>query len=352
MKVLVMGGNRYIGLQLVRELVEQGHAVTVLNSHETPLLPKEVVRLHGDRHEPGLLERVLGPLSDSFEAVFDNTSYSPEHLAPMLEIFRGKVRHYIFTSSMAVYEMTLAQPVTEEAAVGRDAVTALYGAYAAGKVHCEDLLQREHAANGLPFTSMRITHTCGPMSPAVSREPGTFKRLEEGRPLLIAGKVEAMVHFIHTRDAARALVAVLGKQQAAGQIYNVAGKEFSSIANYMRLMAAALGVEPEIIVMPHDLPAHLRSPIVHWLEASRGSMVISIDKIRRELGWEPQLSIAEGLADSYRWFAQEGGREKYEYDFSADEEVLAEIAARGGVAGDDGAARTVYRAELDTLKNM
>jgi nucleoside-diphosphate-sugar epimerase len=352
MKVLVMGGNRYIGLQLVRELVEQGHAVTVLNSHETPLLAKEVTRLHGDRHEPGLLERVLGPLSDSFDAVFDNTSYSPEHLAPMIEIFRGKVKHYIFTSSIAVYEMSLAQPVTEDAAVGRDAATALYGAYAAGKVHCEELLQREHADNGLPFTSLRITHTCGPMSPAVSREPGTFKRLEEGRPLLIAGKVEAMVHFIHTRDAARALVAALGKPRAAGQIYNVAGKEFSSIVNYMRLMAAAVGVEPEIIVMPNDLPAHLRSPIVHWLEASRGSMVISIDKIRSELGWEPRLSIAEGLADSYRWFAHEDGREKYEYDFSADEEVLAEIAARGGVAGDDSPARTVYRAQLDTLKNM
>ena len=35
MKVLVMGGNRYIGLQLVHELIEQGHDVTVLNSHET-----------------------------------------------------------------------------------------------------------------------------------------------------------------------------------------------------------------------------------------------------------------------------------------------------------------------------
>lgn len=350
MNVLVMGGNRYIGLQLVHELVRQGHAVTVLNSHEAPL-PEGVRRLHGDRHEPGLLQRVLGPISDSFDAVFDNTSYAPEHLAPMIEIFRGKVRHFVFTSSIAVYEMREAQPIDETAEVGRNAATALYGAYAAGKVQCEDMLEREYRANGLPCTSMRITHTCGPMSPAVSREPGTFKRLEEGRPLLIAGKVEAMVHFIHTRDAARALASVLGKPQAAGQVYNVAGKQFSSIANYMKLMAQAVGVDPDIVVMPNDLPAHMRSPIVHWLEASRGSMVISIDKIRRELGWEPEMTIAEGLADSYRWF-REGGRAQYEYDFSPDEEILAEIARRGGVAEDDGPARTVFRAQLDTLKDM
>ncbi len=352
MKVLVMGGNRYIGLQLVHELIEQGHDVTVLNSHETPLMPAGVTRLHGDRHEPGLLPSMLGPISGSFDAVFDNTSYTPEHLAPMIELFRGKVQHYVFTSSIAVYEMTEAQPVDETAPVGRDAETALYGAYAAGKVHCEELLEREYRANGLPYTSLRITHTCGPMSPAVSREPGAFKRLEEGRPLIIAGKVEAMVHFIHTRDAARALAAVLGKKQAVGQIYNVAGKQFSSIINYMKLMAGAVGVEPNIIVMPNDMPAHMRSPIVHWLEASRGSMVIAIDKIKRDLGWEPRMTIAEGLTDSYRWFRDEGGRAKYEYDFSADAEVLAEIERRGGLADDESPARTVYRAQLDTLKNM
>lgn len=350
MNVLVMGGNRYIGLQLVHELVEQGHAVTVCNSHEVEL-PASVRRIHARRHEPGELLAALGPLRDSFDAVFDNTAYVPAHLDDMLDLFRGRVRHYVFTSSIAVYELAAAQPIDETGAVGRDAATALYGAYAAGKVACEERLAREFADNGLPCTVLRVAHSCGPMSPAVTREPGTFCRLELGRPLLIAGKVEAMVHFIHTRDVARALVAVLGKDAAAGQIYNVAGKQFSSITGYMQLMAEAVGVAGEIIVMPNDLPAHMRSPIVHWLEASRGSMVFSIDKARRELGWEPRLTLAEGLADSYRWF-REGGRERYEYDFAGDDEILAELARRGGSGHRDQPARTVHRAELDTLQNM
>lgn len=350
MKVLVMGGNRYIGLQLVRELVEQGHDVTVLNSHEADL-PAGVQRLHGQRHEPGVLEALLGPRRDDFDAVFDNTAYAPEHLQPMIELFGGRVRHFVFTSSIAVYEMAAAQPVEEHFPVGRDAATALYGAYAVGKVACEDLLHREHEASGLPFSAFRVAHTMGPMSPAVTREPGTFKRLEEGRPLIIAGKTEAMVHFIHTRDAARALCAVLGKPQAAGQVYNVAGKQFSSIENYMRLMAQAVGVEPNILVMPNDVPAHLRSPIVHWLEASRGSMVFSIEKIRRELGWEPHFTIAEGLADSYRWF-RDGGRERYDYDFSADEQVLEELDRLGTAGAQSTPDRAVLREQLTTLKDM
>jgi nucleoside-diphosphate-sugar epimerase len=349
MNVLVMGGNRYIGLQLVHELVRQGHNVTVLNSHEAPL-PPEVTRLHGNRHEAGVLATHLGPLRNSFDAVFDNTSYTPNHLLPMIELFRGRVQHFIFTSSIAVYEMAAAQPVDETAAVGRDAPTALYGAYAAGKVQCEDLLGREFRENELPFTSLRVTHSCGPMSPAVTREPGTFRRLELGRPLLIAGKTEAMVHFIHTRDVARGLCAVLGKSAAKGQIYNLAGKEFCSIVNYMRLMAETVGVAPEIIQMPNDLPPDMRSPIVHWLEATRGSMVFSIEKVRRDLGWEPALSIAEGLADSYKWFC-EGGRDIYAYDFTADDAVLAELERRGGISTSEGGSRAVHREQFD-LKNM
>ncbi|MEO0031521.1 MAG: dTDP-glucose 4,6-dehydratase [Pseudomonadota bacterium] len=349
-EVLVMGGNRYIGLQLVQELVEQGHAVTVFNSHEAPL-PDGVRRIHGQRHEPGELERLLGPLRDSFDAVFDNTAYTPDHLEPMIALFRGRVRHFVFTSSIAVYEMAAAQPVAETAEVGRDPATALYGAYAVGKVGCEERLADEYAACGFPFTALRVTHTCGPMSPAVTREPGAFRRLELGRPLLLAGKTEAMVHFVHTRDVARALVAVLGKPAAVGQVYNVAGKQFCSIVNYMRLMAEAVGVTPQIVMMPDDLPAHMRSPLVHWLEASRGSMVFSIDKIRRDLGWEPRFSLAEGLADSWDWF-RTGGRERYTYDFAADDEILAELERRGDTGGADGPARTVQRDQLNSLKNM
>lgn len=350
MKVLVMGGNRYIGLQLVAELVEQGHDVTVCNSHPADL-PPQVRRVHARRHEPGELLAALGPLRDSFDAVFDNTAYVPEHLDDMLALFRGRVRHYVFTSSIAAYELAAAQPVDETGAVGRDAATALYGAYAAGKVACEERLAGEFAAGGLPFTALRVAHTCGPMSPAVTREPGTFRRLELGRPLLIAGRVDAMVHFIHTRDAARALVAVLGRDVAAGQVYNVAGSQFSSITGYMQLMAQAVGVTPEIIVMPDDLPAHMRSPIVHWLEASRGGMVFSIDKARRDLGWEPRFTLAAGLADSWHWF-RAGGRDRYDYDFTGDDEILAEIARRGGPAAQHRPARTVLRTQLDTLQDI
>jgi nucleoside-diphosphate-sugar epimerase len=327
MKVLVFGGNRYIGLNLVQELARQGHEVTVLNSHAIAL-PEGVHRLHGDRHAPGVLHDVLGPLRDSFDAVFDNTSYTPEHLAKTVELFRGRVRHFVFTSSIAAYKWADVLPVREDAALAAGPEPQFYGSYGFDKVRCEALLAQEHDANGLPVTVMRVSHSLGPLSPLVTREPGTFRRLEEGRPLLLAGKTEAIVHFVHVRDAARALVAVLGRDAAIGQTYNVAGAEYCSIAAYMCLLAETVGVAPKIIAMPSNLPADMRSPVVHWLEARHGSMIFSIAKIRLELGWEPQFALRSGLADSYRWFCEEG-RARYDYDFTADEAILAELARRG-----------------------
>ena len=349
MKVLVLGGNRYIGLSLLFELARQGHEITVVNSHEAAM-PPGTRRLHGDRHEPGKLAELLTPYRDEFDAVFDNTSYQPEHLAPVLDLFRGRVKHFVFTSSIAVYNFSDVQPVTEDFPVTDDPRQAIYGQYGAYKVRCERLLIAEHRENGLPVTCMRVTHSLGPKSPAVSREPGTFMRLEQGRPLIIGGRTDAIVHFIHIDDVASALCAVLGKEQAIGQVYNVAGSEFCSIMSYMKLMGKAVGVDPTIMTIPPSLATTTASPIVHWLEANHGSMIFSIDKARRDLGWEPRFTLESGLADSYRWFSA-GGRDRYSYDFSIDDAVLAEIE-KSGDAGPIAAAKQGFGGNLaDVIKH-
>ena len=326
MRVLVLGGNRYIGLQLVFELARQGHEVTVFNSHAAAL-PEGARRIHGDRHAPGVIETALGPLRDTFDAIFDNTAYTPEQLSRTIALFRRRVKHFVFTSSIAVYRWADALPVTEEEAVAEAPDERFYGSYGYDKVRCEAVLAREHVENGLPFTVLRVAHSLGPMSPVASREPGAFKRLEEGRPLLLAGRTEAIVHFVHVLDAARAMAAVLGKERAVGRTYNVAGADYCSIATYMRLMAATVGVSADIRTMPAGLPGAMRSPVVHWLEARHGSMIFSIERAKVELGWTPRFTLRSGLADSYRWFREEG-RGRYAYDFSPDEAILTEMARR------------------------
>ena len=98
MRVLVMGGNRYIGRHLVFELARQGHDVTVMNSHEAPL-PAGARRIHGDRRVPGVIHYALSSHRDDFDVVFDNTAYTVGDLEPMVDLFRGRV------SAVRVHEL-------------------------------------------------------------------------------------------------------------------------------------------------------------------------------------------------------------------------------------------------------
>ena len=147
MRVLVTGGNRYIGLALVGELARRGHDVTVANSHEVDL-PEGVRRIHVDRRVPGALREALVPHRDGFDAIFDNTAYVLDDIEPMIELFSGRLRHYVFTSSTAVYRRSFAQPVTEGSRRHDPADEDPRKAYGVGKVRCEDHLLGLHANLG------------------------------------------------------------------------------------------------------------------------------------------------------------------------------------------------------------
>jgi nucleoside-diphosphate-sugar epimerase len=218
--------------------------------------------------------------------------------------------------------------VTEDSPVSDDDVRNPSRGYGAGKVRCERMLRAEFEHSGFPSTSLRVGHTMGPHCPVPTREPFFFARFDAGRPILVPGDGLPFVHLVHIDDVAGAMCAVIETDASAGQVYNVNGGEFSSIAAYVRFMGAAAGVEAEIVYVPRDLAKTLRPPILHWAEWYRGGAVFSIEKAKRELGWAPKFGIESGLADAYRWW-QEEGRAQFPMDFSRDDEILAGVAGRG-----------------------
>ena len=316
-----MGGNRYIGRHLVFELARQGHDVTVMNSHESPL-PSGARRIHADRRVPGGIVEALHAHRHDFDVVFDNTAYSVGDLEPMVELFRGRVAQLVFTSSVAVYKRSFIQPVTEvhatHAADDRDPRKG----YGVGKVRCEQYL---FSMPDLNATSLRVTHTIGPHSPLVTREPIFFRRLELGRPILIPGEGFPFVHLVHVQDVAALMVSLIGNEKAHQQTYNVAGSEITSVLGCIELMARAVGVRPEVVHVPLDVARHARHALVHWGEAIAGGAMFSIDKALSHLDWSPSFGLEAAYADSHAWFDREG-RDEFEYDFAADDALLAELA--------------------------
>jgi nucleoside-diphosphate-sugar epimerase len=303
----------------VFELARRGHEVTIANSHEAAM-PEGARRIHVDRTRPGALAAALEPHRDEFDAVFDNTAYTPRDLEATIELFGDRVQHLVFTSSVAVYKRSFVQPVREDFARHGAQDPDPRKAYGVGKVQCEDLL----AASGAPFTVLRVTHTIGPKSPLASREPSVFRKLELGRPILVPGEGFPFVHLVHVQDVADLMASLLGNPQAVGKTYNVAGAELTSVTGCITLMARAVGVTADIVHVPMEIARSARPPLLHWGEALVGGATFSIDAALADLDWTPSFGLEAAYRDSYAWFAGEG-RERYEFDFSADDAVLARL---------------------------
>lgn len=323
MRILVSGGNRYIGLELVHELAKAGHDVTVINSHVVPL-PDGVRRIHADRRIPGMFAEALAPYRDAFDVFFDNTAFTPDDVLPMVDLFSGRLKHYVFTSSQAVYRRSYVLPIREDFRRHAADDADHRKAYGVGKVQCEDLLRREFEAKGFPATSLRVGHTMGPRSPAATRDPIFFARLESGRPVLIPGDGFACTQLIHINDVAKAMISLLGVEGVKGQAFNVTGSEIGSIIGIVQQIGSAMGISPRTIHVPTARARQQRPALLHWGEALTGSAILSTDKLTNTTGWRPRFGIEAGYRDSWAWFQREG-RPLYTFDFVPEDQLLAEL---------------------------
>src|SRR3546814_20552568 len=129
-----------------------------------------------------------------------------------------------------------------------------------------------------------------------------FRLLEEGRPVLIPAEGFPFVHLVHVQDVASMMASLCGNTTVIGEAYNVAGAELTSVEGSIRLMARAVGVEPDIVHVPMELARRARPPLLHWGEAIVGGATFSIDKALRATAWKPAYTHAPGPRDPYEWF--------------------------------------------------
>src|ERR1700691_3488569 len=108
LRILILGGTRFIGIHTVEYALARGHAVTIFTrgQREADLSP-EVQRLIGDRD--GKLDALKG---GSWDAVIDDSGFVPRHVRLSAELLAPTVAQYVFISSISVYD-DLAQPRDE-----------------------------------------------------------------------------------------------------------------------------------------------------------------------------------------------------------------------------------------------
>lgn len=311
MRILIMGGTRFIGVYLTQLLVAQGHEVVLFNRGNKPAPVEGVQQIQGDRTDAAQLKEKLQ--SQSFDAVFDNNGRELSDTQPLAEIFKGRVQHFIYMSSAGVYQKTDQLPHMEGDTVDPKSRHK-------GKHDTETYL----AAEGIPFTSIRPTYIYGPMN-YNDLEAWFFDRIVNDRPIPIPGNGMHITQLGHCADLAKAMAAVLGNSQAIGQIYNVSGDRFVTFDGLAKACAVAAGKSAQDLKIVHYDPKKFDFGKRKAFPMRVQHFFASVEKAKRELNWQPDFDLISGLTDAFQNDFLASGRHQKAVDFSTDEEILQAV---------------------------
>jgi nucleoside-diphosphate-sugar epimerase len=311
MRILIMGGTRFIGVYLTKALIEQGHEVVLFNRGNHPAPVAGVVQISGDRTQATQLQEKLA--GESFDTIFDNNGRELSDTQPLVEIFKGKIQHFVYVSSAGVYLKSDQMPHTEGDAVDPNSRHK-------GKHHTEAYL----AESGIPWTSIRPTYIYGPQN-YNDLEAWFFDRIVRNRPIPIPGNGLHMTQFGHIQDLATAMVAVLGNKNAVGKIYNVSGDRYVTFNGIAYACASAAGKSPEAIKLVHYDPSQFDFGKRKAFPIRQQHFFADVHQARTDLSWQPQYDLVSGLKDSFQNDYLASGRDSAEVDFSLDEEILGKI---------------------------
>jgi UDP-glucose 4-epimerase len=311
MRILIMGGTRFIGVYLTKILVEQGHEVVLFNRGNKPAPVEGVKQIHGDRTDASQLKEKLS--QEQFDAVFDNNGREVSDTQPLAEIFKDRVQHFVYMSSAGVYLKSDQLPHVEGDPVDPKSRHK-------GKHETEAYLTQL----GLPWTSIRPTYIYGPQN-YNDLEAWFFDRIVRDRPIPIPGNGVHITQFGHCQDLAKAMAAVLGNDTAVGQIYNVSGDRYVTFDGLARACAEATGKSANTVQLVHYDPKQFDFGKRKAFPLRVQHFFASVDKAKTELNWQPEYDLLSGLKDSFQNDYQPSKRHETEVDFSVDDEILKAV---------------------------
>jgi UDP-glucose 4-epimerase len=297
---LVTGGAGFIGSHLVHALLDEGHAVRVLDdlsSGHRKNLPQQVELIEADVTDPVAVDGALDGVDGCFHlaAIASVTRSHREwlrthqvNLTGTINVFdqarpsrRRREVPVVYASTAAIYGNCGSFPVDEESPA------APLSAYGADKHACELHARVAGAIHGVPTVGLRFFNLYGPRQDPLSPYSGVISifgdRLLRGEPVEIFGDGEQARDFTYISDAVRALRRAMRAASTSAFVFNVCTGKATSVRGLAQIMAELCGTEL----------------VVNRRPARSGEVRISIGDPQRaveQLGFTAETTLSDGLA--------------------------------------------------------
>jgi UDP-glucuronate 4-epimerase len=309
-RVLVTGGAGFIGSTLVDRLLEEGRAVTVLDSFDryypeaekqanlqNALQSSRFELRRGDIRAPQVLDEILSRgrfgaivhlaglagVRASLERPADYADVNVRGTACVFEAaVRAQVAHLVLASSSSVYGERSEGPFRET-----DPVERPISPYAATKRACELIAHSFHHAHGISVTCARIFTAYGPRQRPDLAIRRFAERMLAGKPVPVFGDGSSVRDFTFVQDLVDGLVRALD-HPLGFSILNFGAGRTCSVLEVVRLLEKAFGATAQLEWLPRQVGDVSRT-------------LADISAAGRALGYAPKTPLDEGIGHFVQW---------------------------------------------------
>ena len=274
MRALITGGAGFIGSHLSEALLDRGHDVLILDNLSTgsidiieylkrhPYFHYSIGRVQNAQVTAELVDRVDMVYHLAAEVgvrrVIDSPISTIENNVQATEVVFNaaakKGKRVLFTSTSEVYGLSTDLPYREDGNIVMGAASKGRWSYACSKALDEFLALAYFNERQLPVTVVRLFNTVGPRQTGHYGMvvPSLVQQAMTGKPMTVYGDGSQSRCFGFVKDVVKALVALMERPEAIGQIYNIGASTEISILDLAKRVKEITGSSSPIVLIPYD----------------------------------------------------------------------------------------------------
>jgi nucleoside-diphosphate-sugar epimerase len=314
-KVLITGGAGFLGINLIRHLLDKDYEIVSLDKAEFDYPEKDKINIiEGDIRNEGDVQRAMEDIDMVVHCAAALPLYPREEIfstdiegtRQLLEVAQQKdVDRFVHISSTAVYGIPDHHPLYEDDK--KDGV----GPYGEAKVQAEEVC-KEFRDQGMCIPIIRPKSFIGP------ERLGVFALLydwaKDGASFPMIGSGDNKYQLLDVEDLCQAIYLTLTKEkEIVNDTYNIGAKEFTTMKEDFQAVLDEAGHEKRIIGLPaapaiwilRVLEVLNLSPLYKWVyETAARDSYVAIEKAEEKLGFEPKYSNKDALIRNYNWYLE------------------------------------------------
>jgi nucleoside-diphosphate-sugar epimerase len=312
---LITGGAGFLGINMVRYLLERGHKVVSLDIAEFDYPERDQVTLHvGDIRDKAAVDRAVAGVDIVIHTAAALPLYSAEDIYStdidglrnvLQSSHEHKVERCIHISSTAVYGIPDHHPLLED-----DRLQGV-GPYGEAKVKAEEICE-DYRKLGMCVPVIRPKSFIGPERLGVFALFYDWAKDGKNFPMLGSGNNRYQLLDVEDLCAAIYLTATLDRERV-NDTFNIGAEKFTTMKEDYQAVLDYAGHGKRIIPLPAApaiwtlrlLEKMKLSPLYKWVyETAATDSFVSIDKAKRVLGWQPKYSNKDALVRNYIWYIE------------------------------------------------